>query len=103
VHQIVYECFDPSGLKTDVGNAHTVNISERGALIETSRGVDLDASLILWIREPFHTILVKGNVVHSRGVADGLFHVGVKLTDVIEGSWEIWKRLVELRDEDLTE
>lgn len=100
VYQITYECFDAHGTRVDVGSARTVNISDRGALLETTRGLDLNASLILWVRGPFHTLLFKGDVVHSRGISEGVFHVGVKLTDVIEGSWSIWKRVVELMSEE---
>lgn len=100
VYQISYECFNARGEKVDVGTARTVNISGRGVLIEMSRGVDLDASLILWIQGPFHMVLVKGAVVHSRLANDGSFHVGVRLMDIIEGTWEIWERIAQTRLEE---
>jgi hypothetical protein len=86
-YQITYECF-LRGAKIGEGAANTVNISEHGALIEMPQGVDLDASLIVWITAPFYTLLVQGNVVHSRRESNGRFHVGVRLTDMIEGSWD---------------
>jgi hypothetical protein len=93
IYQIAYECFNAYGHKIDTGMAQTVNISGHGALIEMPRGVDPGTSMILWITAPFHTLLVKGNVVHSHVAANGLFCVGVRLTDVIEGSWDTWAQI----------
>ncbi|MCI0475030.1 MAG: PilZ domain-containing protein [Anaerolineales bacterium] len=89
-YQIMYECFRHDA-KVSEGAAHTVNLSERGALIELTQEVALDASMILWIFAPFYTLLVKGDVVHAQRRANGLFRVGVKLTDVIEGNWDVLK------------
>ena len=98
-YQILYECFLRDA-KVGEGAAQTVNLSEHGALIEMAQEVDLDASMILWIFAPFYTMLVKGNVVHTRRGANGLFHVGVKLTDVIEGNWQVLKKDIESRAAD---
>jgi hypothetical protein len=95
-YHILYECFLRDA-KVCEGAAQTVNLSEHGALIEMAQEVALDASLILWIMAPFYTMLVKGNVVHSHRGANGLFHVGVKLTDVIEGNWQVLKKDVASR------
>ncbi len=99
-YQIRYECFRRDA-KVSEGAAHTVNLSERGALIELTQEVALDASLILWIFAPFYTLLVKGDVVHAHRGANGLFRVGVKLTDVIEGNWDILKKDIHARANDL--
>ena len=95
-YQILYECF-LRDTKVSEGAAQTVNLSEHGALIELAQEVDPDASLILWIMAPFYTLLVKGNVVHARREANGLFRVGVRLTDVIEGNWQVLKKGLEAR------
>jgi hypothetical protein len=95
-YQILYECFLRDA-KVGEGAAQTVNLSEHGALIEMAQKVTLDASLILWIMAPFYTLLIKGNVVHARQEPNGLFHVGVKLTDVIEGSWDLLRKDIQSR------
>jgi hypothetical protein len=95
-YQIMYECFQRDA-KVSEGAAHTVNLSERGALIELTQEVALDASLILWIFAPFYTLLVKGEVVHAHRCANGLFRVGVKLTDVIEGNWQVLQKDIRAR------
>ncbi|MBI5649692.1 MAG: PilZ domain-containing protein [Chloroflexi bacterium] len=100
IYHIAFESFNAHGEKVDAGPAHTVNISGRGALVEMPRGVDLDGSMILWIMGPFHTVLVKGSVVHSRSIANGAFHVGVRLLDMIEGSWDIWEKIARGRMEE---
>ncbi len=93
--QIAYEFFDAQGDKRDEGYAATVNISEHGALIELPRAMDLDGSLILWITAPFYTMLFRGDVVHSRRAPNGLYHIGIKLTEVIEGRWDMLEQLVQ--------
>lgn len=102
-YRIAYECFNPWGIKVDEGPAKTVDISGRGALIEIPRGVPLDASMVLLVMAPFHMLMVKGSVVHSRRSENGTYHVGVHLTEVVEGSWDIldWvlrERLAEKTD-----
>lgn len=102
-YRIAYECFNPWGIKVDEGPAKTVDISGRGALIEIPRGVPLDASMVLLVMAPFHMLMVKGSVVHSRRSDNGTYHVGVHLTEVVEGSWDIldWvikERLAEKAD-----
>ena len=102
-YKIAYECFNSWGVKVDEGPAKTVDISGRGALIETARGVPLDASMVLLVMAPFHMLMVKGSVVHSRRSTNGTFHVGVHLTEVVEGTWDIldWvirERLAEKTD-----
>jgi len=62
-----------------------------------SQAIDPNTSLILWIRAPFYTLLVKGNVVHAHREANGLFRVGVKLTDIIESNWDVLKKDVRAR------
>ncbi len=103
-YRIAYECYSPRGIKIDEGPARTVDISGRGALIEVSRAVDLDASIVLLVMAPFHMLMVKGNVVHSRRIENGRFHVGVRLVEVVEGSWDVLdsilrERRAEIADE----
>ncbi|MBI3914202.1 MAG: PilZ domain-containing protein [Chloroflexi bacterium] len=94
-YSIAYEFFNPGGIKIAEGNAATVNISGRGALIEMPSALDPNGSLILWITAPFYTMLFKGSVMHSRAAPNGMFHIGVRLTDVIEGRWESLEELVQ--------
>lgn len=88
-YKIAYECFNNQGIKVDEGPAKTVDISGRGALIEIPRGARLDDSMVLLVMAPFHMLMVKGNVVHSRLSQNGTYHVGVRLTEVVEGSWDL--------------
>ena len=86
-YQITYECFR-KGAKVGEGSARTVNVSENGALIEMPCGIDLDASLVLSILAPFYTLVIRGDVVHSRQISNHTYHVGVRLTDAIDGNWD---------------
>ncbi len=96
-YRLAYECYSPRGIKIDEGPARTIDISGRGALIEIQRPVDLDASLILLVMAPFHMLMVRGSVVHSRRVDNGAFHVGVRLNEVVEGSWDVLDSILQER------
>lgn len=90
-YQIAFEYF-LGGVKISQGTALTVNISERGALITLPHAADLSAVMILYVHAPLYTLVVRGNVVHSRQEPDGSFHVGLQITDSIEGNWAHLKR-----------
>lgn len=77
-----------NGIKIGEGQASTVDVSEHGALVEMPYSPSLDASLILSINAPFYTLVLRGDVIHARPAPDGLFRVGLKLTEAIEGNWE---------------
>ena len=62
--------------------------------------IGVDSTLILWISAPFYTLLLQGDVVHAHPEANGVFRIGVHLTDVIEGNWDHLKRDVLMRLED---
>ncbi len=96
-YRLAYECFDPYGNKVDEGPAHTIDISGRGALIEISRSVAMDASMVLLVMAPFHMLMVRGSVVHSRRVENGSYHVGVRLTEMVEGSWDWLHQVIQER------
>lgn len=98
--QITYECFNPQGVKVDEGDAHTVNISGRGALIELEHDVSADARLLLCVKQPFYTLMMVGSVVHSHRVPAGHYRIGIQLIDVIEGAWQTWERLARPSWED---
>lgn len=93
--QITYECFNRRGEKVDEGDAHTINLSGRGALVELACDVSADARLLLCIKQPFYTLLVMGNVVHSRRVTAGNYQIGIQLIDMIEGTWQAWDKLAQ--------
>lgn len=102
-YKIAYECFNTQGIKVDEGPAKTVDISGRGALIEIPRGVRLDDSMVLLVMAPFHMLMVKGNVVHSRRSQNGAYHVGVRLTEVVEGSWDVLDLVIRERKTEKSE
>lgn len=88
--QITFECFR-RGLKISQGYARTINLSEHGALVEMPCAMDLDVALILSVHAPFYTLVIQGNVVHSRQISENSYHIGVHLTNSIEGNWDYLK------------
>jgi hypothetical protein len=53
--------------------------------------------MVLLVMAPFHMLMVRGSVVHSRRVKNGSFHVGVRLTEVVEGTWEVLQEVIRER------
>ena len=94
-YQIEYEYFSPAGAKTAEGTAVTVNMSGRGALIEVTHDLGSGGSMILCIIAPLYTMLFRAQIVHTRLSPNGLYLIGVQLTDVIEGRWETVEQLVQ--------
>lgn len=92
--QITYERFDARGVKVAEGNAVTINLSERGALIETPRDLGIEGSLIVCVLTPFYVGIFRGRVVHSHQMTNQLFRAGIQLTEVIEGRWDAMQALV---------
>lgn len=43
--------------------------------------------MLLDVHAPLYTLVLRGNVVHSRQESDGSFHVGLDIPDAIEGDW----------------
>jgi c-di-GMP-binding flagellar brake protein YcgR len=85
---IAYEQFS-GNRKIGEGRAQSVNISGRGVMMETSCPLDPETSVILWLQSPFYTLLIKGAVMHTSPVANGTYHVGIELLEVIEGEWQV--------------
>lgn len=78
-----------NGTKVGEGSVVSVRLNQERALIETPQKVSPDARMIIWICAPSYTMLAQGTVAHSQLQPNGLFFVGLELTDVIEGKWVI--------------
>ena len=96
IYAVTFEHFLGSR-KIGYGYAQSVNISGRGLLFETTQPVGSNDTLILWLNAPQYALHVRGIVVHAHRTGRGLWRVGVRLDEVIEGDWHLLERDIEHR------
>ena len=65
---VSYVCIDKDGNELDQGMGKTVNISQGGTLLETTRPIESDFILLMTIDLNEKVIQTKGEVVHTRSV-----------------------------------
>jgi hypothetical protein len=74
---VSYVCIDKDGNELDQGMGKTVNISQRGTLLETIRPIESEYILLMTIDLNDKVIQAKGEVVHTRSVASGKYLTGI--------------------------
>ena len=87
---ITFECFQ-QGVKITQGYANTLNLSEHGALVELPCDVENDMQMVLSVIAPLYTLIIEGDVIHSRQISANAYHVGIKLTNAIEGNVALYQ------------
>lgn len=74
---VSYVCIDKDGNELDQGMGKTVNISQRGTLLETTRPIESEYILLMTIDLNNKVIQAKGEVVHTRSVESGKYLTGI--------------------------
>jgi len=78
-HNVVsYICLDADGHQIAEGMGTTVDISQGGALLETSRPIEAEYVLLMSIDLDNNVIETKGRVAHSRSVGPGKYLTGIQ-------------------------
>jgi len=95
VYPVTFEQFSPEGAKVCDGVALTVNISEQGILLETKRPLEVASRLLVTIACPLYTVVAQGDIVHVQPLPTGWFLIGVRLEEMIAGTWEMWQEDVQ--------
>ena len=75
---VSYVCIDEKGNELDQGMGKTVNISQGGTLLETTRPIESDFILLMTIGLNDKVIQTKGEVVHTRAVDSGKYYTGIR-------------------------
>ncbi len=75
---VSYVCIDKDGNELDQGMGKTVNISQGGTLLETTRPIESDFILLLTIDLNNKVVQTKGEVVHTRSVESGKYFTGIR-------------------------
>ena len=74
---ISYFLIIKKGAKIGQGVGKTINISQNGILIETSRAIDSKHVLILAKNMDDNMMEIKGQVVYSRKITPGVYECGI--------------------------
>jgi len=88
---ISYVCIDDDGRPVEEGMGMTVNISQGGTLIETSRPITSSFVLLIAVDPKKNVLETKGRVVHSQEVDRSKYLTGVEFL----GSKEEVTRIVK--------
>ena len=74
---VSYFLINKKGAKIGQGIGKTINISQKGILIETSRTIDSKYVLILAKDLDDKMMEIKGQVVYSRKITPGIYECGI--------------------------
>ena len=91
---ISYVCLDGEGNATDQGMGMTVDISQGGALIETSRPIDSKFILLTSVDMNKNVLETKARVVHTRKVGNSKYLTGIQFLGSKEEITKIVKNFI---------
>ena len=75
---VSYVCIDKDGNELDQGMGKTVNISQGGILLETTRPIESDYILLMTIDLNNKVLQTRGEVVHTRSIESAKYFTGVR-------------------------
>jgi hypothetical protein len=91
---ISYLGLDENGRPMEEGMGTTVDVSQGGALIETSRPIDADDILLSTIDQQKNIIEIKGRVVHRRSLGPAKHHTGIEFVGNADAVTRIVKHFI---------
>lgn len=93
-HLVSYAHFDEQGEPDDVGMARTLDLSERGILLELTHSLEEGFALEIKMVSGERIIRARGQVVHCTYVSPERWHVGVRFTEIPDGDVSVIAREV---------
>lgn len=91
---ISYICIDDDGNQIDQGMGTTVDISQGGALIETSMPIESKYILLISIDLDENILESKGRVAHTRAVGSAKYLTGIQFLGPPKEVTEIVKNFI---------
>lgn len=89
-----YVCLDKKDKILQQAMGRTLNISEKGFLIETHFPMEREYTLAASIGLKDDTIDIKGKIVHCQSSGDGKYIAGVEITFIDENDRSLWKSFI---------
>lgn len=93
-HEVAYDYYSYDGQKLGRGYGVTVNISAGGLMFDTDKPLEASMKLLVEIISPMYMFMARGHIVYSFQVEEHHYRAGVKLEEVIQGSWELMAETV---------
>jgi c-di-GMP-binding flagellar brake protein YcgR len=94
-HNVVsYICLDADGHQIAEGMGTTVDISQGGTLLETSRPIEAEYILLMSIDLDNNMVETKGKVAHSRSVGPGKYLTGIQFLGEREEVTKVVKNFI---------
>ena len=91
---VSYICLDGDEHPIDEGMATTVDISQGGILIETSRPIDSEAIILISIDRDKKILEIKGRVVYCRKISPSKHLTGIEFAGSQKEAMDIVKNIV---------
>ena len=91
---ISYVCMDENGTPVDEGMGTTRNISQSGALLETSRPIEAKYIMIITIDLQKNVMEAKAEVIHTRLEEPGKYLTGIQFTGPAEDIKKLIKSFI---------
>ena len=91
---VSYICLDADENPIDEGMGIAINISQGGALLETSREIRGDYLLLVSIDINKNVLETKAKVMHCRSVGSAKFHTGIQFMGPLEERTRLIKSLI---------
>ena len=73
-----YVCMDEDRRPIDEGMGTTVDVSQGGIMIETSRPIDAETILLVTVDKDKKMLEIEGKVVHSRNIGPSKYLTGIE-------------------------
>ena len=94
-----YIVIDESGKELNRAMARTLNVSEKGILLETHLPFDRGQKLLITIGLKENLFEFKGQVVHCEKRAEDVYNYGIELMDVSDEGMEILMQFLKAFNE----
>ena len=89
-----YICLDEDGHPIDEGMGTTVDVSQGGIMIETSRPIDAKAILLVSVDQQKKMLEIKGKVVYTRSISASKHLTGIEFAGSREEAMKMVKNLI---------
>jgi c-di-GMP-binding flagellar brake protein YcgR len=89
-----YICLDEDGHPIDEGMGTTVDISQGGIMIETSRPIESETLLLVSVDKDKKMLEIKGKVVYTRAIGPSKHLSGIEFIGSREEVMKIVKNLI---------
>lgn len=98
-----YFLLNEAGEAIHQGMGRTLNLSEKGILLETSRPIDQGCIVVLTLGLADETLDIKAKATHFRELENGRFGTGLTFLDITETSLATLKQFFQSQVDEKTD